>query len=284
MIFRKKAIPLSAVLAAALLLGSALACKAEISAQQTLRQTLSVKGPVHLEVTTSSGDIHVRAGANGEVAILGKTETEYNVTFFGLFWHHDKNGVIDHLPIKQQGNQIQLGPLPENSNLSLDYWITVPQGSTLVLHSASGDVDVSGVDGPLAAKTLSGDINASNLNGRVQLNDLSGDINASIDQSPQVSVEDTSGDIHLHNVHGALTVHDISGDTTVSGAPGQNWNINNVSGDITLDLRNAGPFLLNTHTVSGDINTHHVNGNGPTVNLGNVSGDITVHESQRTPD
>lgn len=282
MIFKKKTIPLRAIFAAALLLGSTLACKAET--YQTLRQTLSVSGPAHLEVITSSGDIHVRAGASGEVAILGKTETEYVFNFFGLSWHHYKSGVIDHLPIKQQGNQIQLGPLPENSNVSLDYWITVPRGSTLVLHSDSGDIDVSGVDGPLTANTASGDINASNLNGGVQLNDLSGDIDASIDQSPQVSVKDTSGDIHLHNVQEALTVDNVSGDTTVSGAPGQNWDIKNVSGDITLDLRNAGPFLLNTHTVSGDVHVHHVNGNGPTVNLENVSGDITVHESQRVPD
>lgn len=281
---RKYLTPFTLSFAVTLLLGSATACKAENTTPQSLERTLSVSGPVQLKVSSNDGDIHIRAGADGQVSVVGKLSSNYDVNIFGFHLHHDTGNSIPALPITQHGNQIEVGPLENTFNTSISYWITVPRGTSVVADSSSGDLDIAGVDGSLAGQTTSGDVHAQQINGPVSIHDTSGDVNLSIDQSPSVEVEVTSGDIDLQNIHNRLTVENISGDTAISGAPEQDWDVKNISGDITLKLQNAGPFQLNAHTDSGSIHSDHVSGNGPTVRLDTASGDITVHESRRAAD
>src|SRR4030081_2112743 len=72
--------------------------------QGTFEKTLTVSGPVDLDVLTHSGDVTVRAGASGSVFIRGKI-------YVGNHWlsgnrEGDVHEIEQHPPIRQEGNSI----------------------------------------------------------------------------------------------------------------------------------------------------------------------------------
>jgi hypothetical protein len=255
----------------ALLMTATVAC----AAKGQFERTLPVSGPVELHVASASGDIHVRPGNDGEVQIVGHV-------YAGNGWGFESpeeriREVVDHPPVDQMGSVIEVGHSLHVNNVSIDYYITVPKGTEVEANSASGDIYVEGVEGPLRAESASGDLHASGVNGTTFLHDTSGDIRATIDQAPNVEAQDISGDITLRHVRGMLHASTVSGDLTVSGAPADGWRLHSVSGDVELNTSGAGPFVVHATSVSGDIHNSHGGGNGPTVRVATVSGDITVH-------
>jgi|GEM_PF-1239319 len=255
----------------ALLMTATLAC----AAKGQFERTLTVHGPVELHVASASGDIHVRPGDDGEVHVVGHV---YADNGWGFASAADRlREVLDHPPVEQMGNVIEVGHSLHLNNISVDYYITVPKGTEVEANSASGDIYVEGVEGALRAESASGDLHASGVNGTAFLHDTSGDIDASIDESPNVEAQDISGDVTLHNVRGMLHAGTVSGDLTVSGAPQDGWRLHSVSGDVELNTGGAEPFVVHASSVSGDIQNSHGGGNGPTVRVDTVSGDITVH-------
>src|SRR5579863_729211 len=74
--------------------------------QGSFERTLSVTGPVDLEVLTRSGDVTVRTGASSAVLIRGKI-------FVGNHWlmggrQSDVNEIEQHPPIRQEGNSVHI--------------------------------------------------------------------------------------------------------------------------------------------------------------------------------
>ena len=74
--------------------------------QGTFERTLSVSGPVDLEVLTHSGDVTVRTGPSGSVLIRGKI-------FVSDRWlrgerEADVHEIEQHPPIRQEGNSIHI--------------------------------------------------------------------------------------------------------------------------------------------------------------------------------
>src|ERR1700746_4121007 len=81
-------------------------------------KTLTVNGPVDLEVLTRSGDVTVRAGSSGSVFIRGKI-------YVGDHWlsgHRDADvhEIEPHTPIRQEGNSIHIEYVNMH-NISVDY-------------------------------------------------------------------------------------------------------------------------------------------------------------------
>ena len=76
------------------------------SPQGTFDKTLTVTGPVNLEVLTHSGDVRVRAGGSGTVQIHGKI-------FVGNSWFSGKregdvHAIEQNPPIRQERNNIHI--------------------------------------------------------------------------------------------------------------------------------------------------------------------------------
>src|SRR3984893_509670 len=74
--------------------------------QGTFEKTLTVSGPVDLDVLTHSGDVTVRAGSSGSGFIRGKI-------YVGNHWlggnrEADVHEIEQHHPIRQEGNRIQI--------------------------------------------------------------------------------------------------------------------------------------------------------------------------------
>lgn len=281
------------------------------SPQGQFEKTLSVSGPVDLEVLTHSGDVTVRAGSSGSVVIRGKI-------YVGDHWlsgdrQSDVNAIQQNPPIRQDGNSVHIDYVNVR-NISVDYEITVPTDTTVQSHSGSGDQIIDGTHGNVDAETGSGDVKLSNLTGEVRLKTGSGNVRAHQiagavrggTGSGDVEVEETSaGDVELHTGSGNINVRGVqggfrgetgSGDVTVEGNVSSPWEVRTGSGNVHLRLPGNAAFDADISTSSGTVDVdapvemtvqgrigeHHrslhgkVRGGGPSLSVHTGSGDIHI--------
>src|ERR1700681_4176570 len=128
--------------------------------QGSFEKTLTVSGPVDLDVLTHSGDVTVRAGSSGSVLIRGKI-------YVGNHWLRgnrdaDVHEIEQHPPIRQEGNNIHIDYV-NMKNISVDYEISVPADTTVRTRSGSGDQIVEGTHGNLDTQTGSGAVKLASL-------------------------------------------------------------------------------------------------------------------------
>jgi hypothetical protein len=279
--------------------------------QGTFEKTLTVSGPVDLDVLTHSGDVTVRAGSSGSVFIRGKI-------YVGNHWlsgnrEADVHEIEQNPPIRQEGNSIHIDYV-NMRNISVDYEISVPAETTVRTHSGSGDQTVEGTRGNVDAQTGSGDVKLAKLTGEIRLQTGSGNIRArqisgSVKGgtgSGDIEVEETSsGDIDLHTGSGNITARGVqggfhgetgSGDVTAEGTQSGTWDIRTGSGNVHVRLPGNAAFDADISTSSGSIDVGSpiemtvqgrvddtnrqihgkVHGGGPLLKVRTGSGDIHI--------
>lgn len=281
------------------------------SPQGTFDKTLSVSGPVDLEVLTHSGDVRVRAGSSGSVQIHGKI-------YVGDHWlggrrEDDVHAIEQNPPIRQDGNTVRIDYV-NYRNISVDYDITVPAEATVRTKSGSGDQTIEGTRGNVEVQTGSGDVRLTDLQGEVRLQTGSGDVRARQVSgsvrggtgSGDVELEESGpGDIDLHTGSGNITARGVqgsfhgetgSGEITAEGTQSGTWDARTGSGNVRLRLPSNAAFDADISTSSGSINvgapldmtvqgrvgdTHKsihgkVRGGGPLLRVHTGSGDINI--------
>jgi hypothetical protein len=276
---------------AAAILVLALTPAALFAAEGSFDKTLQVNGTATLKVSTGSGYIHITPGPDGSVHIIGHVHSSNG--WFSGSPEENVRRVTSNPPIVQNGSNIEVGQHVHFENVSIDYVITAPRGTTVQASSGSGDLNISNLGAPLTARTGSGTIEANDLTGDVALNAGSGDIRAMMYHPSYVRVGTGSGNIHLTGVTGSLYAEAGSGDIEIGGQPGSDWKVITGSGSVTLNTGGNARFALDATTGSGYIHSdsplvthgssdpHHVtgdiNGGGPTVRIGTGSGNVTIH-------
>jgi len=279
--------------------------------QGTFEKTLTVSGPVDLEVLTHSGDVTVRAGSSGSVFIRGKI-------YVGNHWlgsnrDADVHEIEQHPPIRQEGNSIHIEYV-NMRNISVDYEISVPADTTVRTRSGSGDQTIEGTHGNVDTQTGSGDVKLENLTGEIRLQTGSGNIRARHISGPvrggtgsgDVEIDETaSGDIDLHTGSGNINARGVqgsfhgetgSGDVTAEGTQTGSWEIRTGSGNVHVRLPANAAFDADISTSSGSVDvgepiemtvqgrvddTHKqihgkVHGGGPLLRVRTGSGDIHI--------
>ena len=270
--FRKHSLPLPqrivlALFMTATLTGVALAWP---SPQGTFDKTLTVTGPVSLEVLTHSGDVRVRAGASGTVQIHGKI-------FVGNNWlmgkrEGDVHAIEQNPPIRQEGNNIHIDYVDAH-NISVDYEITVPADTTVRTRSGSGDQELEGTHGNADVQTGSGDIKIAKLNGEIRLQTGAGDVRAR-EVSGSVKGGTGSGDVVIEESGpGDIDLRTGSGGVTARGVQGS-FHGETGSGDITAEGKQSGPWEI--HTGSGNVHVQLPSGAGFDADISTSSGSIDV--------
>jgi DUF4097 and DUF4098 domain-containing protein YvlB len=263
-------------------------CRARSSAEGTFDKNFTVDGPVRLELVSGSGDTRVTAGPPGEVHLHGEIQSNS--------WSEESGKrhvqeVESSPPVSQEGNLIRVGgPNQHTDNVSIDYTIVLPADSEIHATTGSGDVEVTGVKGPvnltsgsggISATNIAGDVHAmsgsgdielSNVHGKVQAVAGSGDMTLSSVQgasrlhtgsgdfeieNPGDTVEITtgSGDINIKGASADIRVRGSSSDVTVDGNPGNSnyWDFRTSSGDVVLQVPPTANFRLYARSSSGDI-------------------------------
>lgn len=279
--------------------------------QGGFEKTLSVSGPVDLEVLTRSGDVTVRAGSSGSVFIRGKI-------YVGDHWlmgsrDADVHEIEQHPPIRQEGNSIHIDYV-NTRNISVNYEITVPADTVVHTRSGSGDQIIEGTRGNVDTQTGSGDVKLANLTGEIRLQTGSGNIRAHHVSgavrggtgSGDVEIEEASaGDIDLHTGSGNITARGIqggfrgetgSGDVTAEGTQTGSWEIHTGSGNVHVRLPSNAAFDADISTSSGTVDVNEpiemtvqgrvgdshkqihgkVHGGGPLLRVRTGSGDIHI--------
>jgi hypothetical protein len=277
----------------------------------TFERTLTVSGPVNLEVLTHSGDVTVRAGSSGSIFIRGKI-------YVGDHWlmgnrQGDVHEIEQHPPIRQEGNNVHIDYL-NIRNISVDYEISVPADTVVRTRSGSGDQIIEGTRGNVDTQTGSGDVKLANLTGEIRLQTGSGNVRARQISgavkggtgSGDVEVEEiSSGDIDMHTGSGNITARGVqggfhgetgSGDVTAEGVPTGSWEIHTGSGNVHVSLPANAAFDADISTSSGTIDVgspvemtvqgrvddrHRdirgkVRGGGPLLRVRTGSGDIHI--------
>jgi DUF4097 and DUF4098 domain-containing protein YvlB len=295
-------------LAVALLLAGSLASASE---QGRFEKTLQVSGAADLQVFTRSGDVIIRSGPAGSIAITGRIHV-------GDRWFNGgKKAEVEEIeknpPIQQSGNSIRIDYV-ERQNISIDYEITAPPDSKIHTKSGSGDQTIEGMQAGIDVETGSGDVRLSDLAGDIRIHTGSGNVEAkgasgpfearagsgdiSIEEKSKgdVRLETGSGNIEARGVDGGLRASTGSGDVRVDGTPAGDWSVKTGSGNAELRLPQQASFDLDVSTSSGSVVVDHpvtttiqgrvedsrktirgkVRGGGPEISVHTGSGDVHV--------
>jgi Putative adhesin len=281
----------SCVLAvASITLAGGIACAAQ--AEGSFDRSLTVSGPVDLDVKTDSGGIAVRPGPSGYLRVHAILKSQH-----GWFESSDVESRIRQLernpPVEQTGNHIRIGYVQDRNllkGISMRLEIETPADTQVRAHADSGRVRVEGIRGPADCHTDSGGI---------EIYDICSDVRAAAD----------SGGIHLKHINGSAFAHVDSGGidaTEVAGTIDAQADSGGIrvgqttpapiraradSGGVTVQLASSGGYDLNAEsgsghvsvpqmTVRGTFTRHHVEGKvrngGPLVRIHVDSGNVNV--------
>jgi Putative adhesin len=272
-------------------LAGGIACAAQ--ADGSFDRSLTVSGPVDLDIKTDSGGIAVSPGPSGYVRVHAILKSQHG-------WLHssDVESRIRQLernpPVKQTGNRIQIGYVRDRDllkGISMRLEIQAPPDTQIRARADSGGVRVEGIRGPADCHTDSGGI---------EIYDIGSDVRANAD----------SGGIHLKNINGSAFAHVDSGGIEASQVAGtidaqaDSGGIRLAqtrpapiraradSGGVTVKLASSGGYDISAESESGHISVpemtvvrgafspHHVEGKvrsgGPLVSIHVDSGNVTV--------
>lgn len=203
----------------------------------------TVSGDIsRLVVDSDSGSIRVEAGGTDTVRVHRETR-----------FHSDKPSAV---PERTEGGALSLKT--DCDNCSVDYRITVPDGTRLDLRAGSGDINAAGLHGAVAAHVGSGGIALDNITGEITARTGSGNVEATKLHSGTVDATSSSGDVSLAfaTAPSSVAAQADSGNVGIN-VPDRPYRVKTStgSGDTNVGVANApsAPNHLNLHTGSGDI-------------------------------
>ncbi len=255
-------------------------------------RSLSVSGPVDLEVTTDSGGITIRPGSSSTVHVHGIIKAQN-----GMFGSGDVQSRIRELernpPIEQSGNTIRIGKVRDRNllhNISLRFEIETPADTKLRADADSGGIDVAGVHGPVNCKADSGGITVQDVGSDVHAQVDSGGIHIR-NAKGFVYARADSGGIEAMDVRGGIDAETDSGSIHLGQLSAAPIHAKADSGGIRVKLVSTAGYNIHAESDSGNVSVpemtaqsahtrHHVEGairgGGPSVNLSVESGGITI--------
>ena len=206
-------------------------------ARGMFERTLTVNGPVELNIRTGSGSIEIRTGAGDRVQVVGRVSA--GMSLDGLDAAERVRRVESAPPISQTGNVITIGRTnddPVYRNVSISYEVVVPANTQINSQTGSGNQTIGNVDGAVRAQTGSGSIRIERAGGSLHAQTGSGNIQA----------DSVGGEVRAQTGSGSVEVRQIGrADVTVQTG----------SGSVTLDLPQDAAYTLNAQTGSGSIST-----------------------------
>src|SRR5664279_1085378 len=188
-------------------------CVALASESGTFDRTLSVSGPVDLDVRSDPGGIIITAGSVSSVRVHAVIKPLYGRFDLGLA-EANIRALERNPPIEQVGNRIRIGYVQDPASLrgiTMRLEIETPRATQAHAHTQSGGIRIDGINGPAETETLSGRTEISNVVTEAKAAGHSGAI--VIRSAGNVSVRNQSGGIQLLGIHGTVETETTSGRT-----------------------------------------------------------------------
>lgn len=242
------------------------------SEQGRFQRSYQVSGGAELQVYTRSGDITLRSGPAGTIAITGHIHVGDH--WFAGGRKEEVTEIEKNPPLQQTGNLVRVDYV-NHTNISIDYEITAPADTKVHTKSGSGDQTVEGMQAGADLETGSGDVKLDNVAGEMRLRtgsgnirtrDVagafearagSGDITLEEKSKGDVRIETGSGNVEARGVNGSLTASTGSGDLRIEGIPAGSWSIKTGSGNAELRLPQDASFDLDASSSSGNLDVSH---------------------------
>lgn len=226
-------------------------------------RTLTVSGPVELDVATDAGGITVTTGSGGKVQVHATLRASSG--WFVPSGAEERIREIErNPPIEQTGNRLRIGHVRDRSLLrgvSMRIEIETPRDTRLHAIADSGGIRVDGIQGPVQSQTDSGGI---------EIRNIGSDVRASAD----------SGGIRIRNVNGSVEAHADSGGVDAYEIGGR-IEVRTDSGGIRLSQTKPAP--IRAEADSGGVQAILAPG-GYDVDISTESGHISVAQLTSTID
>ena len=254
-------------------------------------RTLTVTGPVSLDVSANAGVIRVLKGEPGSVRIRGVVRPRSTFFIWGQLSGRMRRIEADP-PIVQDGNVIGVGDVADRwllRGINLLLEITTPADTKVRALADSGDIRIDGIDGPVDCETDSGEINIASIGSEVHASSDSGGIHTRGVKGP-VDLRADSGHIEALEIEGTIDAKTDSGDIRLSQTIVNPICAQTDSGRIRVHLAPEGGYCVRARSDNGRVElpvltrqrlSRHeyegdVRGGGSVVDLETDSGDIEV--------
>jgi hypothetical protein len=250
--------------------------------QDSVTLSAPTAGMTSMRLVNTSGNTLVRATEGSTVSVQATRH----------YWSADRAPAVQLVPsgsvLVVEAATVGFGP---GDGTYIDYVIESPAALGADVRSASGSIELSGLDGPVRIETASGAVDARDLHGSTVISTASGGIRmANIRGDLQVT--SISGGIGGAGVDRVSNAYSTSGAINLTGAFATNAQIGSVSGSIMLRFTPASVVHIDATSLSGDVNAadigltgqltgpHALSGNigtgGPTVSIHTTSGSIRL--------
>jgi len=136
-----------------------------------------------------------------------------------------------------------------------DIEIEVPRSAAVAstaVDTASGDVRVERIAGPVRVNTASGDVGLEAIDGPVRVHTASGEVEMR-ELRGEVAVDAASGDLSLRDIAGSVRLRTASGAVSIEEASIPSFQFQTASGDVRVRGLLTGPGPFRVETVSGGV-------------------------------
>jgi DUF4097 and DUF4098 domain-containing protein YvlB len=240
------------------------------SASGSFDRTLTVKGPIRLELNNTSGDVSITGSADGKVHI----HAEARASGMGFASPEKRlNDLLTNPPIEQHGDIIRIGAEMRRRvrNVSVTYMIEVPRETEVSSAVLSGAQTIQNLRGPVKAEAASGSIHVSHIERQTQLTTLSGTIRAE-DIADDIRASSASGSVTVSNIKGDVRISALSGSTQVN-KPGGRVEASTASGSVDVEGATSD---VKAHAASGRVNVQGTPGATSYWDLKTASGTVQL--------
>ena len=259
-------VALSCLLLAAL---AGAGCAMGPSVSGSFDRTLSVSGPIRLELTNASGDVSITGSADGKVHVHADAYAS------GMGFESPEkrlNELLANPPIEQHGDTIRIGEeMRRLRNVSISYTIEVPHDTEVASTLLSGAQTIQDVRGPVKAEAASGSIRVNHIERQTQLSTLSGSIRAD-NIGDDIRANSASGTVTVSNIKGDVRISALSGSTQIT-KPGGRVDASTASGSVDVEGATSD---VKAHAASGRVNVQGNPGASSYWDLKTASGSVLL--------
>ena len=210
---------------------------------QTIEHPIGETGS--LSVRLADWDVEVIA-VDGDVARIRNAEGATLPD--GLEIQRNDNGLAIRQP-----NRSALDVLSVRRSPATRISVEIPTRATASIQTASGDIQATGLRGPVESRTASGDVLLVDVAGEVQVETVSGDVAIRLAGRTTLAVRTVSGDCIIEGGEvDRFAYTTTSGDMRMTSELGDGPHaIATVSGDAIVTTRNG--IRISAQTVTGDL-------------------------------
>lgn len=257
-------------------------------------RTLTVSGPLELDIRTDSGHIKVIAGPPGEIRINGRIRASTGLRVSDSEAEDKVRRLESNPPVEQSGNTVRIGHIddPElERRVSISYDVVVPVETRLNSHSDSGGQEIQGIGGPVTAQadsgglviaSIAGSVDAQTDSGGQRISNIGGSVESNADSGGlhiaavrgSVSARTDSGGIQASEVTGAFHAEADSGAVSADGAGGS-VSVRTDSGSVSVTQSTPGPIEIRTD--SGGVRLNIADGASHDIDISTDSGGINLN-------